>query len=304
MPIDLLKLAPRVAVCDGGWSTQLQALGLPADVPAEVANVTHTYLVEKLARDYLAAGAQVITTNTFACNPYLFALRGAKHDPRDVARAGVESLRKTIGSMVPLVGVIGPSGKIMAIQEVPESELATEYQASARVLSEAGVDAIVLETFSELSELLLAVGAVKSVANLPVIACLSFDSGPQRSRTRMGVTAEDAAKALDASDADIIGSNCGGGAATALAALVALRSGTSKPIWIKPSAGIPDLDQGRAVYPQSTDEFGAAIPPLLEGGASYIGGCCGVGPEHIRRVAHLVESHRRHRRAVVAEQRS
>ena len=168
MPIDLLKLAPRVAVCDGGWSTQLQALGLPADIPAEIANVTHTYLVEKLARDYLAAGAQVITTNTFACNPYLFALRGARHDPRDVARAGVESLRKTIGSMVPLVGVIGPSGKIMAIQEVPEAEIATEFQASARVLREAGVDAIALETFSELSELLLAVSAVKSVADVQI----------------------------------------------------------------------------------------------------------------------------------------
>ncbi|MBI5863013.1 MAG: homocysteine S-methyltransferase family protein [Planctomycetes bacterium] len=142
-------------------------------------------------------------------------------------------------------------------------------------------------------EILLALAAVKSVTNLPVVASMSFDSGPQRARTLMGATAEQAAAALDEAGADAIGSNCGAGIAAALPAVVALRANTKKPLWIKPSVGLPDLEEGRPVYHHTPDEFGGFVPALIDAGANILGGCCGAGPEHIRRVAALVASRRR-----------
>lgn len=293
MSFELANSIDHVTVVDGGWSSLLHAQGAPYDRPAELANLTHAHLVEKIARDYLAAGAQLITTNTFGCSVFQFEARHVDADPREVARAGVAAARRATGRDVPLLGVIGPSGKIMAIREVADEALQHEFQAQARTLAEAGVDAIVLETFSELEEITIAIRAVKEATRVPVIACMSFDSGPQRTRTRLGVTAEAAAPALEAAGADAVGSNCGGGAASALPAVAALRAATRKPIWVKPSIGLPELEQGRPVYTQTPDEFGTAIAPLLDAGVNFIGGCCGVGPEHIRRLAHLVEAHRR-----------
>jgi methionine synthase I (cobalamin-dependent) len=283
-----------IAVADGGWSTQLQARGVPTDAPAELANLTHPHLVEALARDYVAAGAGFITTNTFAANSFVFERRGLEQELAEVNRRGAALARKAIGNSDALVaGSIGPSGKILAVREVTEDQLKAAFSAQAAALAEGGSDVIVLETFSELAEVLLALAAVREATDLPVIASMSFDSGPQRARTMMGARAEDCASALEEAGADAVGCNCGAGVATILPAVVALRANTKLPLWVKPNAGLPELEQGRVVYRQTPDEFGRRVPALLEAGVNIIGGCCGTGPDHIKRVAALVESHKR-----------
>lgn len=283
-----------ITVADGGWSTRLQARGVPTDAPAELANLTHPHLVEALAREYVAAGARFITTNTFAANRFMFERRNLRSDLAEVNRAGAALARKAAGSPEVLVaGSIGPSGKILVLREVSEDQLVAAFAAQAKALAEGGVHVIVLETFSELAEILLAVEAVEQATGLPVIASMSFDSGPQRTRTMMGAKAEDCASALEEAGADAVGCNCGAGIATILPAVVALRANTKLPLWVKPNAGLPELENNQVVYRQAPDEFGHHVPALLEAGANIIGGCCGTGPEHIKRVAALVESYKR-----------
>ena len=208
--------------------------------------------------------------------------------------AGVALARRAIADRdVLVIGAISPSGKILAVSEVGEDELLEAFSEQAQALAEAGVDAIVLETFSELAEILLALRAVKTATRLPVIASMSFDSGPQRTRTIMGARAEDCAAALDDAGADVVGCNCGSGINTVLPAVVALRGATALPLWVKPNSGLPELEDGRAVYRHSPEQFTAIVPTLIDAGANILGGCCGAGPEHIRRLAALVGSRRR-----------
>ncbi len=294
MPIDLTQYAGDVTVADGGWSTQLQARGVPAAAPAELANLTHPHLVTALAREYVAAGARFITTNTFAANAPAFARHGNDFDLAEINRRGAELAREAVGDSGALVaGSIGPSGKILAVGEARPETLREAFAAQAAALAEGGADLIVLETFSELAEILIALEAARTATGLPVIASMSFDSGPQRTRTMMGVKAEESAAALQENGAAAVGCNCGVGIATILPAVVALRAHTRLPLWVKPNAGLPELEQGRAVYKQTPEEFGKHVPTLLDAGANILGGCCGTGPEHIARVAALVDAHRR-----------
>lgn len=294
MSIDFESLRNDVAVADGGWSTQLQMRGVPTEAPAELANLTHPHLVEALARDYVTAGARFITTNTFSANALLFERHDGDHNLAEINRRGAEIAKKaTAGSEAVVAGSIGPSGKMLVVGEVKEDRLKEVFAAQASALAAGGADLIVLETFSELAEILVALEAVKNAANLPVIASMSYDSGPQRTRTMMGAAAEECASALEECGADAIGCNCGVGMAEVLPAVVALRAHTKLPLWVKPNAGLPELEDGRVVYKQPPDEFGQRVPTLIDAGANIIGGCCGSGPEHIKRVAALVESYKR-----------
>ncbi len=289
MRLDLATLKAGTTVADGGWSTRLQMRGLPTDVMAETANLTHPELVIELGRAYLDAGARFITTNTFAANRWNLARRRVQASAAELNRRGAELACEAIGDRDALVaGSIGPSGKILAVRETTPEQLAPLFEEQARALAAGGADVIVLETFSETAELLLALKAVRDAAGLPVVASMSFDSGPQRTRTMMGAKAEDCAAALEDAGADVIGCNCGSGIEHILPAVVALRAHTSRPLWVKPNAGVPELEDGHAVYRQTPEEFGAYVLPILDAGANIVGGCCGTGPEHIKRVAALV----------------
>lgn len=286
-------LRSPLAVSDGGWSTQLWQRDYPHTLPAELANLTHAHLVTALAREYLGAGAQFLSTNTFLASPTAFARRGLREDAIAVCRAGARLAREAIGDGPAVVaGVIGPSGAIMTIGEVSNEQLAADFTAMATALIEGGAGMLVLETFSDLDELLLAIDALRPMG-VPLVASLSFDSGAQRTQTLMGHEAAACAGALETAGVAAVGTNCGAGIALALPAVVALRANCKLPIWVKPSAGVPDLEDGRPVYRHTPLEFGGFIPKLIEAGANIIGGCCGVGPEHIRRAASLAESHRR-----------
>jgi methionine synthase I (cobalamin-dependent) len=283
----------KLTVADGGWSTILRERGLDPQQPAELANLTHPAMVEQLARDYIAAGAQVIMTNTFSATRSVFE-KPARSDWREVSAAGVELARKAAArTETRVAGSIGPSGKIIAIREVDPEQVADAFRAQALVLTKAGADLLVLETFTELAELLLAVRSIREATHLPVIASLSFDSGPQRTQTLMGAEAAQCAIAIEEAGADAVGFNCGAGVEFALPAVVALRANTALPLWVKPSVGLPDLKSGRPVYYQTPENFCEHMPQLIDAGATILGGCCGAGPEHIRRLAAIVRSRTR-----------
>jgi methionine synthase I (cobalamin-dependent) len=292
-PAELEALRGRVTVADGAWSTVLRSRGLPADVPAETANLTHPHLVAALAREYLAAGARFLSTNTFAANRFALARRAPGTDVDALNREGARLAREAAARDAVVAGCMGPSGCILAVREIGESELAKGLREQAEALAAGGVDLLLLETFSELAELLLAIRVVREATGLPVIASMSFDSGPQRTHTILGAAADRCAEAMEEAGAEVVGCNCGAGIAHVLPAVVALRAHTTRPLWVKPSAGPPDLVEGRSIYHQTAEEFAAYVPTLIEAGAEIIGGCCGTTPEHIRRVDWLVQRRKR-----------
>lgn len=288
-PAELTGLRGRVTVADGAWSTALLARGLPPGVAAETANLTHPGLVAALAQEYVAAGARFLSTNTFAANRFLLSRRAPGTDVVALNREGARLAREAAGPGVTVAGCMGPSGAILAVREIDESELAEGLREQAEALAAGGVDVLLLETFSEPAEIALAIRVVLEATGLPVIASMSFDSGPQRTHTLMGASADRCAEVMEEAGAAVVGCNCGAGIAHVLPAVVALRAHTTRPLWVKPSAGPPDLVEGRTVYRQTAEEFAGHVPTLIEAGAEIIGGCCGTAPEHIRRVAWVVQ---------------
>lgn len=273
--------AARVILTDGAWGTELQALGLGPDELPDRWNLSHPERVEQVARAYVEAGSEIILTNTFRANRLAAGGRVSGAELARVNRAGVEISRRAAAGRARVFASIGPSGKLLMEGTVTEDDLRAAFAEQAEALAAAGADGLVIETMSDLAEASIAVAAAKATG-LPVVACMVFDSGKNRDRTMMGVTPEQAAGALAEAGADIIGANCGNGIAGYVPVCARLRAATRLPVWIKPNAGLPELEAGRVVYRSSPEEFARRVPDLVRAGASYIGGCCGTNPGFIR----------------------
>jgi len=202
----------------------------------------------------------------------------------EINRAGVEISRRAAGNSARVFASMGPSGVMLVMGLVKPEELRDAFAVQAGALADAGADGIVVETMSDMEEAKLAVSAALET-KLPVVACMTFDSGKDGDRTMMcGSTPEQAAQQLTDVGADCIGANCGQGIEGLTAICCRLKASTERPIWIKANAGIPKVVEGRTVYTQTPENFAAYVPHLVEVGASYIGGCCGTTPEFIKAV--------------------
>jgi methionine synthase I (cobalamin-dependent) len=282
-------LAHGPVVTDGAWGTELQARGLPVGEFPDAWNLTQPDRVAEVAQAYVAAGSQVILTNTFGANRIRLAENGLADRVAEINRRGVEISREAAGGKAAVFASMGPSGKLMLSGEVTAEELSAAFAEQARALAQAGADALVVETISDVEEGRIAVAAACQTG-LPVVASAVFDSGKDKDRTMMGSTPEQAANALAAAGAEVIGANCGQGIAGFHAICKRLRATTDRPIWIKANAGLPKLVDGRAVYETAPEEFASHVPKLLELGANFIGGCCGTNPEFIRAVVRVVRN--------------
>jgi methionine synthase I (cobalamin-dependent) len=276
---ELVKQGP--VLTDGAWGTELQARGLAVGDFPDAWNLTHPDRVEEVARAYVEAGSRVILTNTFGANRVRLAVDEARDRVAELNRRGVEISRRAAADRAFVFASIGPSGRMLMSGEVSLEQLRAAFEEQARALAEAHADALVVETMSDLEEAKLAVAAA-SATGLPVVACMVFDSGRDKDRTMMGTTPEQAADALSAAGADVIGANCGQGIAGFVRICQRLHAATDRPIWIKPNAGLPELVEGRATYRATPESFASHVPTLLAAGANFIGGCCGTNPGFIR----------------------
>lgn len=276
-------LAAGPVVTDGAWGTELQARGLAAGEIPDGWNLTHPERVAEVAQAYVDAGSRVLLTNTFGANRLRLAGHGLADRAAEIARRGVELSRQAAGTRARVFASIGPSGKMLLTGETTAEELTAAFTEQARALAAGGADALVIETMSDLEEAKLALAAAKAT-RLPVVVCMVFDSGRDQDRTLMGATPEQVARALSAAGADVIGANCGVGIERYVPVCRRLRAATDRPIWIKPNAGLPEVEGGRVVYRTTPGAFAAHVPELVAAGASFIGGCCGTNPDFIRAV--------------------
>lgn len=180
---------------------------------------------------------------------------------------------------------MGPSGKVLMMGEVSEDDMRSVFEEQAGALAEGGADAIVVETMSDPIEAGIAVRAAVATG-LPVVGCMTFDSGRDKDRTMMGTTVAQAVAALAEAGADVVGANCGQAIEAYLPICEQFRAATDLPIWLKPNAGMPEIVDGQTVFKTAPEAFAAQVPALIEAGADFIGGCCGTGPEFVALLAH------------------
>jgi methionine synthase I (cobalamin-dependent) len=281
-------LPPAPVISDGAWGTQLQAQGLgPGECP-DAWNLTHPDRVGSVARAYVEAGSQVILTNTFGANRLRLAAHGLGDRAVEINQAGARLSRAAAGDRAKVFASIGPTGKLLAMEETTEAELLAVFTEQARALAAEGVDALLLETFGDLDEIRPAIAAARATG-LPVVASLVFGSGPARDRTMMGTTPEQAAAAVIAAGADAVGANCGNGIEGYIPICRRLRAATDRPLWLKANAGLPDMVDGKAVYHTSPEYFAARTLELIAAGATFVGGCCGTSPAFISAIKRTLQ---------------
>ena len=288
-----------VLIADGALGTELAKRGLEPGQPPELWNAERPDAVEAIARGYVDAGSDIVLTNTFGGSRFKLARPGLEERTGELNRVGAELARRAAGGRALVFASIGPTGEFMApLGLKPKDDFIACFAEQIAACVEGGVDGIILETMTDLGETLAALEAARQVCSLPVVASMTFARGPAGFATVMGVRPEDGARELDAAGADVVGANCGSGIDHMVEVARLLRSGTARPLWIKPNAGVPELIGGKTVFRETPEEMASRVGELIEAGANIIGGCCGTTPEHIRAIIAAVDEHRELARSV------
>lgn len=286
----------RRLVGDGAMGTQLMLAGLEQGGCGEHWNLTHPERVLEIQRRYAEAGADCLITNTFGGSRIMLRRHGHADDLRAINQAGVAIAREAFGDRHGYVlGDLGPLGAILEpYGDLPQAAALEAYREQATALVEAGADAIIIETQTSLEEIGLAIQAARDAGAPSIIASLAYDLSMDKSFyvTMMGVLPDRAAVFAGEQGANVIALNCGTGMDMVGAALVAriYRANCNLPVMVQPNAGLPVLENLKAVYKQVPADMAAAVPEALKAGANIIGSCCGSTPEHTRAIREAVDS--------------
>jgi 5-methyltetrahydrofolate--homocysteine methyltransferase len=280
----------KVMVVDGATGTNLPQRGLPAGVAPDEWVIDNPEAVLQLHQDFVAAGANIILTDTFGATS--LRLRGSKYESRsdELNKRAVELARRAAepygvfvgGSLGPVGALLKPYGPL-AVEEVSES-----YAGQAKALTEGGVDLLVIETQFALEEALAALdGAVQS-SRLPIVVSFSYDKGV---RTMMGVKPSQVVATFKSRGVSALGANCGKSLETmeqVIREMAAAEPGV--PIWAKPNAGMPVAGTVPAQYDTTPEQMGEAAVRMVQAGAQIVGGCCGTTPAHLAAIAAAVRA--------------
>lgn len=270
---------------DGAMGTVLHQHGVSISTCFDELNITHPEQVARIHREYVVAGAELIETNTFGANRYKLAKHGLESQVSAINKAGAEVARHVIDASfredVYVAGSVGPLGvRLKPFGRVKPEEARAAFAEQITALVEGGVDVILLETFSDLMEILEALAAAREVApDVPVVAHMTFG---QDERTLLGDLPGQVARELQQAGADVIGVNCGLGPDQLSHVLQAMHQAVpSATISAMPNAGFPELLGERMMFSATAEYFGDYALTFKAIGASIIGGCCGTTPEHI-----------------------
>jgi 5-methyltetrahydrofolate--homocysteine methyltransferase len=284
--INIESLIDKVYISDGAWGTFLQKKGLqPGECP-ELWNITHRDAVLDIARSYIDAGADMIETNSFGGSRFKLEKYGLSGRVAELNRESAAISREAAGPDKWVLGSIGPTGKLLLMDEVTEYELYEAFKEQALALEAGGADAIVIETMTDLEEAVIAVKASAENTAIPVFCTMTFDKlVTEDYRTMMGVSPAEMVQPLIDAGASVVGANCGNGIEGMVAIVKEIRSiNTEIPILVHANAGMPVYRDGETVFPESPGEMAANLKALIVAGANIVGGCCGTTPEHIARL--------------------
>ncbi|HEX4422309.1 MAG TPA: bifunctional homocysteine S-methyltransferase/methylenetetrahydrofolate reductase [Kofleriaceae bacterium] len=273
-------LAIGPLLLDGAMGSLLYERGVLHTRSYDELNLSQPELIRTVHHDYVQAGAELIETNTFSANRIALARHGLAEQATTINRAGVALARSAAGDRAYVAGAVGPSGVKHTIASASERRLARfalAEQIDTLVL--AGVDAIILETFSSILELEMAINVAKERGpRVPVVAMMVFGADL---KSDGGLGPAEIADRLIAAGADVVGANCGIGPSELYQVTVGM-VGHGRPVIAQPNAGLPASFEGRTLYVANPEHFGVFARRMLKSGVRLIGGCCGTTPDHTR----------------------
>jgi 5-methyltetrahydrofolate--homocysteine methyltransferase len=272
----------ELLVGDGATGTYLQAHGLEPGGCPEALNVSHPDLVRQMAREYFAAGSDFVFTNSFGGSRFMLKKYGHEGKMREFNRLAAQHARSQTPQGRYVVGSVGPTGEFLEpLGSVSRAAMVEAFAEQITALKEGGAAGVAIETMTAVEEATAAIEAARRVGGLAVMATMTFDKGPRGFFTMMGVTPERAAKELRAAGADVVGSNCGNGIEAMLEIARQVRAATDGYVMINSNAGIPSIQKGRIVYPETPEFMAERFKTLADTGVNVLGGCCGTTPAHI-----------------------
>lgn len=281
----------RVLVSDGAWGTFLHQKGLKSGTCPEQWCVDHPEEVGEIASSYLAAGSDMVETNSFGGSALKLQHFGLSDRAAEFNEAAARISAKAAGGDRWVIASIGPTGKMLLTGDVTRKELYDGFKEQAVALEKGGADAICIETMSDIDEAVQAIKAARDNTDLEVICTFTFERTLQGDyRSMMGISPTEAARAALEAGADIIGTNCGNGFERMVDIVREIRTvSRDVPLLVHANAGLPKNIDGVDVFPDTPEHMASLVPGLVEAGANIIGGCCGTTPEHIRAIKQAVE---------------
>ena len=285
--ISTLLAGRRTLLFDGGMGTMLQARGMPAGMSPEKFCLERPDILQGVHKSYIEAGADIVITNTFGASPF-------KLDPSlsvfETCKALAEVARKAAdeaGRPVCVAGDVGPTGHFARpLGDLDPEELINGLAEQIRGLAAGGCDLILLETQFDLTETRAGVVAARRVCDLPVFASMSFEDGTSLT----GSSPEIFAETMQNLGVAAIGTNCSMGPESMREIVHRLLKVCSVPVFAEPNAGMPELRDGRTVFPLQADRFAELTAPFAAMGARLLGGCCGTTPDHIAALRRVLDS--------------
>ena len=283
----LERLRDTVLVADGAMGTMLYGKGVFINQSFDVLCLERPALIREVHAAYVAAGAQLLETNTFGANRARLLGHGLEDRVREINTAGVRLAREAAGERAFVGGSIGPvglSGQV-AGHYTPE-DLRAIFAEQAGALLEGGVDVLVVETIPSLVEMEAALAAIRGLGSgVPVVALMTFT---EDNDTQSGESPEEVVLHLSASGADVVGANCSVGPKSMLDVIARMGHEDHPPLAAMPNAGLPQSVEGRLLYMASPEYFGKYAKRFVKAGVRLLGGCCGTTPEHVRAMTRAV----------------
>ncbi len=280
----LQKVKTSLVYFDGAMGTSLQAMGLPDGEQPEKWNIENPEAIISVHRQFLEAGCNVITTNTFGANALKFD--GSGYSVEKIIAAAVENARQAIkqtdylGTDRYIAFDLGPSGKLLEpLGEMTFEEAVELFAEEIRCAEKSGVDLIVIETMNDSYEAKAAMLAAKENCSLPVFCTTVFD---ENGKLMTGADPKAVIALLEGLGADAVGMNCSLGPEQMAKLMPIFAEYASVPIIVNPNAGLPRVENGKTVFSVTPEAFAATLADIVRGGARIVGGCCGTTPEHIR----------------------
>jgi len=272
-------------LCDGAMGTLLELYGFD-EKPHEIQNLKNPTVVERIHREYISAGSEIIEANTFSANRFRLAQFHLEDKLEQINRAGVEIARRAAGDSVYVAASIGPTGKIMEpIGKLKREEVRDAFKEQIEVLLKAGVDLVMLETFVSLQELDEAIAAAKELTRLPIVAQKAF---AEDGAILSGSFPVEVVEHIIEQGVDVVGANCTVGPQRMFSIIRSVHK-DGVVLSAQPAAGIPTLLDGRSIYHTTPEYLAQYARELVESGVTLIGACCGSTPAHIKAIAGAIQ---------------